>query len=199
MFILGITPGEGFDAARWEAVLRSGLDALMIREKQMGSRELLAAVRWAQERSSDVELWVNGRLDVALAAGCGLHAPERHPEVPPDLVPLSRPIHAEDQFPARQGSQQLLVAPIFAVPGKNEPWGGERLHRALNGLPVLPLLPQLPTGPRIGPRILALGGIGEGNAGALRHPRLDGIALTRALWDSPEPSRVVEALRRAWL
>ncbi len=185
MFILGITPDEGFDAVRWEAVLNSGLDALMIREKQMSARDLLFTARWVRERYPQIELWVNGRLDVALAVGAGLHGPEAYPEIPGNPVPLSRPIHSEDQIPSRLGCQQLLVAPIFEVPGKGAPWGVERLHRALDEIPV-------------GPRVLALGGINPENAAALRHPRLSGIALIGALWGARDPSRAVEALRLSW-
>lgn len=193
MYILGITPGDGFDLERWDRVLESGIDGLMIREKQMETRALLQVVRWVQERAHPMEVWVNGRLDVALVAqvaqvawGGGLHAPETYPLIPDGLLPLSRPIHTESQFTSRLHCRQLLVGPIFAVPDKGEAWGIERLHQALNHLPE-------------GPRILALGGIGPERVIALRHPRLDGIALIRALWDSARPSQVVKALRDAWV
>ena len=185
MFILAITPGTGFDEARWKAVLASGIDGLMLRERQLEARPLLELVRQVQNLAPQVEVWVNGRLDVALAARCGLHAPEVYPEVPSDLLPLSRPIHSEDQIPSRTACRQLLLGPIFEVPGKGAPWGVERLHRVLDGIPA-------------GPRILALGGIAPTNSAALRHPRLDGIALIRALMDAPEPGRIVEAFRQSW-
>jgi len=185
MFILAISPGFGFEADRWKAVLASGIDGLMIREKQLEAGPLLELVRQVQNLAPQVEVWVNGRLDVALAARCGLHAPEVYPEVPPDLLPLSRPIHSEDQIPSRTACRQLLLGPIFEVPGKGAPWGVERLHRVLDGIPA-------------GPRVLALGGIAPTNSAALRHPRLDGIALIRALMDAPEPGRIVEAFRQSW-
>ena len=185
MFILGISPGSGFEVVRWQAVLTSGIDAFMIREKQLQAGPLLDLTRRVQDLAPTVEVWVNGRLDVALAAGCGLHAPEAYPEVPSDLLPLSRPIHSEDQIPSRAACPQLLLGPIFPVPGKGAPWSVERLHRVLDGIPP-------------GPRILALGGITSMNSAALRHLRLDGIAIIRALMDAPEPIRVVEALRETW-
>ena len=185
MFILAISPGRGFDGIRLKAILSSGIDGLMIREKQLEARPLLALVRQVQAIAPQVELWVNGRLDVALAAGCGLHAPEVYPEVPAGLLMLSRPIHSEDQVSARIGCRQLLLGPIHSVPEKGAPWGVERLHEVLAGVPA-------------GPRILALGGITPTNSAALRHPRLDGIAIIRALMDAPEPRRVVEAFRQSW-
>lgn len=184
MFILGISEGEGFSPARWKAALASGIDAFLVREKELEARALLDALRFCQDAAPGLELWVAGRLDVALAAGCGLHAPEAHPDIDPAWLPLSRPLHAEAQFEARRGCRQLLAAPVFASPGKGEPWGAPRLHRFLEGLP------------QEGPRILALGGIDPAKASTLKHPRLAGVALIRALWQDPEGS--VARLREAW-
>lgn len=185
MFILAISPGRGFDNIRLKAILDSGIDGLMLRERQLDARALLDLAHRVRDLAPHLELWVNGRLDVALAAGCGLHAPEHYPEVPPSLLPLSRPVHDEHQFPSRQGCQQVLLGPIFPVPGKGPPWGTARLHQVLEGLPTTA-------------RVLALGGITPANSGLLRHRRLDGIALIRAVMDAPEPERVVESLRRSW-
>ena len=91
MILLAVTPGEGWHRARWQAVLRSGIDGFLIREHTLSARTLLDAARWCQDTAPEVTLWVAGRLDVACAAGCGLHAPEAHPEVGPGLVPRSRP------------------------------------------------------------------------------------------------------------
>ncbi len=185
MFILAITPGLGFEAVNWKALLASGIDAVMIREKQLDAKPLLDLARRVQDLAPHLELWINGRLDVALAAGCGLHAPELYPDVPSVLCRLSRPVHSEAQLAARIGCAQLLLGPIFDVPGKGVPWGVERIHRVLDEIPK-------------GPRVLALGGITSMNAAALLHPRLDGIALIRALRNTPDPARLVEAFRRSW-
>jgi thiamine monophosphate synthase len=158
----------------------------MIREPQLTVRELLSLARWVRDQAPGLELWVNGRLDVALAAGCGCHAPESYPDPPPGLLPRSRPLHHPDQLPRRAGLDQLILSPIFPVPGKGPAWGPERLRRVLDNLPA-------PAG-----RILALGGITPGNAAGLHHPRLDGVALLRALWSTPEPVALVAALRDCW-
>lgn len=185
MHILAISPGLGFEADRWRAVLHSGIDAFMIREKQLEARVLLDLARRVQDLAPGMELWVNGRLDVALAAGCGLHAPEAYLEVDPALLRLSRPLHEESQWAKRRGCAQLLIAPVFPSPGKGPAWGVERLRRFLDGLPE-------------GQRLLALGGVEAENSVRLRHPRLDGVALIRALWDSADPGVVVAALRSTW-
>lgn len=186
MYVLAISPGEGLDRAQWARVLASGVDGFMVREPALSAAALLEAARWVKAQAPEVELWVNGRLDVALAAGCGLHAPEAYPEVPPGLVPLSRPIHSEAQIPHRSGARQLILSPIFDVPGKGPAWGAGRLHKALDALPV------------DAARVLALGGITPGNAASIRHPRLAGVALIRGLWAAPDPAGAMAALRGAW-
>ena len=45
MHLLAVSPGEGFDRERWRAVLHSGVDALMIREKALEARALLEVAR----------------------------------------------------------------------------------------------------------------------------------------------------------
>ena len=184
MILQAITPGLGFDPQTWRGVLSSGIDAFLIREKDLSARALLEAVRWCQDTAPEVTLWVTGRLDVACAAGCGLHAPEAYLEIEPGLVPLSRPLHDEAQWEARRAVDQLLVAPVFSSPGKGAPWGVARLHRFLDALPPG------------GPRLLALGGIDPDHAALLGHARLAGIAAIRPFWQG-EPARAVAAFRRA--
>ncbi len=186
MFLLGVSAGFGWDGARWPQVLDSGLDGLLIRERQLEARPRLVRGRRGQDHAPQQEPGGAGRLDVALAAGCGLHAPEAYPEVEPGLLPLSRPLHAESQWQSRRGCTQLLVAPVRAVPGKGEPWGVARLHAFLDSLPAE------------SPRLLALGGVAPDTIRALRHPRLAGAALIRALWERPDPRRTVAALRAEW-
>jgi thiamine-phosphate pyrophosphorylase len=134
----------------------------------------------------DLPLWVNGRLDVALALGAGFHGGEDCPAVPPSLCPVSRPLHDASQIPERADCHQLLISPIFDVPSKGRPLGAEGLHGILDKMPPLH------------GKLLALGGVHADNAAALRHPRLDGVALIRGLWDTDDPSEVVNELRNAW-
>jgi len=158
----------------------------MIREPDLQPRDLLAAVQWVRKLAPGLELWLTGRLDVALAGGCGVHLPEGHPHVPPGLALLSRPVHDPAQIPTRAASRQLLLSPIFPVTGKGPAWGPGRLLAVLDAMP------------RVAGRVLALGGITPDNAARLRHPRLDGVALIRGLWDVPEPALAVDRLRTAW-
>ena len=186
MHIMAVTPGEGVDLPRWQRVLESGIDAFMIREPALEARDLLVAARWVRETAPSVALWVNGRLDVALASQAGLHAPEVYPRVPAGLLRVSRPIHDPEQLQERSAAHQLVLSPIYAVPGKGPAWGPEKLHAVLDAMPALES------------RILALGGITPDNAGNLRHRRLDGVAVIRAFWSTPDPATCVDRMRRAW-
>jgi thiamine monophosphate synthase len=182
MILLAITPGLGFEREAWRSVLRSGVNGFLIREKDLSARQLLEAARWCQDEAPEVAIWMAGRLDVAFAAGCGLHAQEAYPDAATGLVPLSRPLHDETQWPGRSMADQLLIAPVFASPGKGSPWGGGRLHRFLDGLPP------------VGPQLLALGGVDPANAASIRHPRLAGFAAIRPFWDG-DPARAVAQFR----
>jgi len=186
MFILAITPGEGYDPPRWRRVLASGIDAVMIREKNLEARPLLDLTRRTQDEAPGLQIWVNGRLDVALATNCGFHMPEAYPEVPEGFLPVSRPLHALEQFPSRSGAQQLILSPVFTSPGKGPTLGSEGLRAWLEALPSYE------------GRLLALGGITFENCGELKHPRLAGVAMIRSLWQAPDPMGVVAKLRDAW-
>lgn len=178
MHLLAITPGEGFDAERWKAVLHSGIDALLIREPGLEDAALRRAAQWCRAEAPGVALWVRGLA----VEGCGLHLPEGREG---EGHPLSRPLHDEGQWEARRDADQLLVSPIFETPGKGPAWGAARLLRFLESLP------------EEGPRILALGGLAPEHAATLRHPRLQGLAAIRPFWRE-DPAGAVAAFRRAW-
>jgi thiamine monophosphate synthase len=186
MHILAISTGSPVDASKWEAVALSGIDALMIREKHLDARSLLALGQRIRGIAPRLALWINGRLDVALALGAGLHGSEDYPQAPPGLCAVSRPLHSATQIQCRLATDQLLISPIFDVPGKGAPMGPGGLHDILDNMP-----------PWQG-KLLALGGINADNAATLKHRRLDGIALIRGLWGSGNPRDIVDRLRGAW-
>jgi thiamine monophosphate synthase len=162
----------------------------MLREKRLDVRTLLALGRMVLDMARDLvpglEIWIGGRLDVALALGVGFHGGEDCPDVPPSLCPVSRPLHDASQIRGRAGCHQLLISPVFDVPSKGRPLGVLGLHKILDEIPVAH------------GRLLALGGIRAENAAALRHPKLDGVALIRGVWDVDCPRETVEGLRSAW-
>jgi len=186
MHIVAISPGLGAHGPDWGAMVASGIDALMLREKELDTKELLDLGKRIREMAPHLALWVAGRLDIALTLGAGYHAGEDCPPAPPRLCPTSRPLHGADQIHERLDSGQLLISPVFAVPGKGAPLGTKGLHDMLNAMPPSRA------------KLLALGGIGPENVGKIKHPRLDGVALIRGLWESKDAKATVDALRRAW-
>ena len=142
--------------------------------------------RWIMNLAPELPLWINGRLDIALALGVGFHGGEDYPDLPP-LCPISRPLHRVEQLQGRTNADQLLISPVFKVPGKSKPLGIAGLHEIINNMP-----------PWRG-KLLALGGINYKNVAELQHHRLDGVALIRGIWDSDDPSDMVGQLRSAWV
>ena len=133
-----------------EGLSAAGVESLQVREKGLNDRDLLdlvdAAVRTAAGR---LLVLVNGRCDVALAAGAdGVHLPSRGvPTIAArrllgDDRLLGRSTHTLDEIrqAAREGADYVTYGPIFETPGKGAPVGLEGLSRAAAlGLPVLAL------------------------------------------------------------
>ena len=131
----------------------AGVDGLMLREKDLADRALYALTRLARSLflPASGRLLVNGRLDVALAAGAdGAH-------LPGDGVPLAalrqrfgpRPLlgrsthRLEEVAEARDaGADYVVFGPVYSTPGKapGEGQGLAGLERAAaQGLPVYAL------------------------------------------------------------
>ncbi len=137
----------------WLAALAAaGIDGLQVREKDLADRAVcdLAAVARAALPAAWVA--VNGRADVALAAGAdGVH-------LPADAVPLralrqrfgtalalGKSTHAQAEVEAAraEGADYVTFGPVFATPSKaahGPPLGVEALRRAAAaGIPVFAL------------------------------------------------------------
>ena len=71
---------DGADLVAWaQSVAGAGVDAIQIREKDLGSWRLLEIASAVVDRvAQHVAVLINGRLDVALASGAaGVHLPSR--------------------------------------------------------------------------------------------------------------------------
>lgn len=138
-----------------------------------------------------VPLFVNGRLDVALALSAHLHLPTRA-LAPAEVRPhhprwLSAAWHPLEEAAPPAGVDLLLASPVTAPgskPGDVRPrLGVEGFHRARA------LAGEVP--------VFALGGLDERALRALTEVGpVAGAAVVSAVLDAPSPARAVEALLR---
>ena len=136
-------------------------------------------------------LFVNDRLDVALAAGAtGVQL--TGDSLPVDAARKLRPewwigrsVHSVAQARSAQaeGADYLLAGPVFETathPGAM-PLGVAALREIVE----------------LGHPVIAIGGIDPGRARDLARIGVYGVAAIRALWDSPEPTDAARAFLEA--
>jgi thiamine-phosphate pyrophosphorylase len=142
----------------WPGWLRAlgaaGIGAVQIREKDLEDGDLYDLTRIARESSVPpaTRVLVNGRLDIALAAGAdGAHLPANGLPAAPlrarfgQSVLLGRSTHSTEEVErARdEGVDYVTFGPVYATPGKGEPAGLAALARAAavagTGVPVFAL------------------------------------------------------------
>jgi thiamine-phosphate pyrophosphorylase len=168
---------------------------VQLREKGTPDREALERARAARETLGPDVLFVNGRFDVALAAGAaGVH-------LPADGLPLSRvrshtprgfrvgvSTHAPEE--AREaiaaGADLVVIGPIFDTPSKRA-YGAPLGTRALEALPPLEAH---------GAAVFVIGGIDESRLGDLEPyaNRISGIAAVRLFQEAGDPRAVAERI-----
>lgn len=144
----------GTGADRWLAsVVAAGVDAIQVRDKDLGDRDLLAlALACRRQAGPALQVIVNGRADIAVAAGCdGVHLTSDGPPVAMvrsrfgETLLVGRSTHhpAEVAQARREGADYVTFGPVFPTPSKagfGPPPGLEGLREACrHGVPVLAL------------------------------------------------------------
>jgi len=184
-------------AAVIRETLRAGVDIVQIREKDLGSRELIAlaeeALKAAMEPSTGrAVVVVNDRLDVALAAGAkGVHlgAHSMPVQVVRRLAPrpfvIGVSCHSLDEALAAEsgGADYLVLGPVFETPSKigyGLPLGLEKLRDATSQI-------RIP--------VLALGGITVERVRPCLKAGASGIAGIRIFQDCQSVQERVRELR----
>lgn len=181
------------------AALQGGAPAVQLRAKEQSSREALALARRLGEetRRAGALLFVNDRVDLALAAGAdGAHVGEddlpiadARGIVPADfLLGMSADSPEVARAAERDGADYVGVGPVFATGSKPDAGAaigleGVRAVRAATSLPVV-----------------AIGGIDEGNVARVAGAGAHGVAVISAVMRAHDPEkaarRLVEAMRR---
>lgn len=143
--------GLGIEMADWlRAAGEAGLGAVQLREKDLDDRALYDLTRLARSiLPPAVRLLVNGRLDVALAAGAdGVHLPADGAPAAAlrarfgSSVLIGRSAHtvAEVERARDEGADYATFGPVYPTPGKGAPVApGELARAAASGLPVYAL------------------------------------------------------------
>ena len=179
--------------------------AVQLREKDLHGNELfaLATALRAVTRAAGVRLFVNDRIDVALAVGAdGVHLGGGALEVTdveaiaPSLA-IAVSTHGADELGALRDEQRrnqpaklrvnfAQFGPIFETPSKRPfgpPLGLERLQGAVTVAGGLP--------------IIAVGGIDRTNARSCLDAGASGVALIRAVLSDGAPERALSGIFEA--
>ncbi|MEW6553267.1 MAG: thiamine phosphate synthase [Actinomycetota bacterium] len=178
------------------AALEGGADAIQLRAKELGGREMheLASRICAMARQrGDCIFFVNDRVDVAMASGAdGVHLGQEDLELEAArslvgedmIVGISATTVEEAKRAEAGGADYLGVGPVFATPSKPDavlPMGLEGLEE-IRGAVALP--------------IVAIGGVSEANARQVFDAGADGIAVISAVTGTADMAGAVRALRR---
>jgi len=193
-------PAAGLDMTDWlRALAEAGIGAVQIREKDLEDGALYDLTRGARAalKSSMLpatRVLVNGRLDIALAAGAdGAHLPADGLPAAPLRARfgsgplLGRSTHSTEEVErARdEGVDYVVFGPVYPTPGKGEPVGLPALARAVRaageGVPVL-----------------ALGGVTLQRFGDVVAAGAAGVAAIRLFQDAADLSSVARAARESF-
>jgi thiamine-phosphate pyrophosphorylase len=168
--------------------------ALQLREKALPDAELLRQARRLVQGTDPAQapVVVNGRLDVALAAGAaGVHLPARGAplhrvrQAAGEALAVGVSTHSpqEVRSAAAGGADYIVFGPVFSTPSKagmGEPQGLAGLERAVEAAGSVPLL--------------AVGGVTTETAGACRETGAWGVAVIRALLEAADPLAALHEL-----
>jgi thiamine-phosphate pyrophosphorylase len=181
-----------------EAAVEGGVNVVQLREKDLSAAELYAlATRLRQVVGTQALLFVNDRIDVALAAGAhgvqlgGASLPaEVARQLAPELL-IGSSVHdvARGADAVRGGADLLLVGTMFASrshPGQVP--SGPSLVRKIAGLTSMPLV--------------GIGGITSGNAPQVIGAGASGVAAISSIVSALDPRdgavKLVAAVNEAW-
>jgi thiamine-phosphate pyrophosphorylase len=185
----------GGDLAGWlRALAAAGIDAVQLREKDLADRALYELARLARAVLPTARLLVNGRADVALAAGAdGVHLPVDGPPAaalrarfgPGLVIGVSTHRVEEVERARRDGADYAVFGPVYATPAKaryGPPAGLAELARAAaTGIPVV-----------------ALGGITLERLGEVASTGAAGVAGIRLFQPPSDLDAVLAAIRRTF-
>lgn len=188
-------PGALDPLLAWVARLEElGVDGVQIREKDLPDRRLLHLLEVIAHRHPRLTLLVNGRADIALAAGAsGVHLPSDGVPVKALrnrfgqrlLIGVSTHYREEIVRALEDGADYATFGPVLPTPSK-EIWGPPPGFRGLD---------QAVT---VGLPVLALGGLDSTAIEAVHAAGAHGLAAIRAFHEEAEIRDLVAAAGKLW-
>lgn len=176
-----------------DAALRGGVTMIQLREKEASSREFFDLAIQVRElaHSHGVPLWINDRLDIALAVEAdGLHIGQSDlpAAVARRLMPPAMKLGVSAQTveqaiqAERDGADCLGVGAIFPTGTKSDakPVSADELQRIKQTV-------RIP--------IVAIGGINAGNLALPMRCGADGVAVVSAIMSASDPEAAARELR----
>jgi thiamine-phosphate pyrophosphorylase len=181
-----------------EFAVASEISVIQLREKKLTTRVLfeLASQSTALTRGTRTRLLVNGRFDIALAAGAdGVHLTSH--SVPTDIVRRHCPREfligvsthslAEAKLAQQQEADFVLFGPVFQTESKLEfgaPQGTSKLDEVATALKPFP--------------VIAIGGVALKNIKECFAAGAAGVAAIKLLSDPTALRSIVEEIRLAY-
>jgi len=182
-----------------EECLAAGLRAVQLREKDLPDAEFMALARSLSDvtRRVGARLFINGRLDAALAVGAdGLQRGHDAPPIP--VLRLRAPgrtigasVHTVDEARAAEhdGADFIVFGPVYDTPSKRAygpPQGVDALANVVKAVSV---------------PVFAIGGITPDRGAAVRAAGAHGVAVISAILAAERPGeatkRFIEVLGSA--
>lgn len=174
-----------------EMACQAGIDAIQLREKEAPTKDLFDFAKKLRNVTAEwgVSLFINERLDLALAVKAdGIHLPEHSP-FPRTTLRIGRSVHSlESALSAqKEGAHYLLFGPIFSPLSKTcdkPPQGLEQLEEVSKHL-------QIP--------LIAVGGITPDHVPLLLQSGATGIAAISSLLHAPNLMDAIAAFQVPFL
>jgi len=186
------------------AAVRGGVTCVQLREKTCSTREFIVEALAIRDflKSRGIPLIINDRVDIALAVGAdGVHLGQSDMPLAMARSILGKSriigVSAESLHDAAEaekgGADYLGVSPIFATATKTD----TAAPLGLEGLQAIRQAVKLP--------LIAIGGLGPGNAAHVIAAGADGVAVVSAIVGVDDPEQAARELaqqiaqaRQAW-
>ncbi len=177
------------------AAIRGGVSCVQLREKGCSTREFVDEARLLKAllAGTGVPLFINDRLDVALAVGAdGVHLGQNDLPIADArrlvgnrmIIGISAESVADAVRAEAEGADYIGASPVFTTPTKTDtapPLG-------LDGLRAIRRAVRLP--------LVAIGGIDADNAAQVLRAGADGLAVVSAIVSAPCPRTAAAGLRQ---